>query len=46
MKKPVKGDADAFWDEATSGEASKSLPSSGALSYEQAQKLGLVGDEK
>ena len=25
---------------------SSSLPSSGALSYEQAQKLGLVGDEK
>jgi CheY-like chemotaxis protein len=45
-KQAVKGDADAFWDEATSGESSSSLPSSGALSYEQAQKLGLVGDEK
>jgi CheY-like chemotaxis protein len=43
-KSPGKVDADAFWDNLTSGE-SPSAPSTGALSYEQAQKLGLVADE-
>ena len=40
-------DADSFWDQATSGEApsAPASASSGALSYEQAQKLGLVGEE-
>jgi DNA-binding response OmpR family regulator len=41
IKSPQKVDADAFWDQVTSGET-PSAPSSGALSYEQAKKLGLV----
>jgi hypothetical protein len=43
----AQADADNFWDQATSGEApsAPASASSGALSYEQAQKLGLVGED-
>jgi CheY-like chemotaxis protein len=37
-------DADAFWDQAEVKDK-PTVPTTGALSYEQAQKLGLVGEE-
>jgi hypothetical protein len=40
----VSGDADAFWDEAAT-ETSKGIAQTGALSFEEAQKLGLAPDE-
>lgn len=42
---PVDQDPDAFWDNIVSGE-NPPAPASGALSYEQARKLGLLPDEE
>lgn len=45
IKAPAKADADAFWDQVAAGDT-PIAPASGALTYEQAQKLGLVGEEE
>jgi CheY-like chemotaxis protein len=42
--KPAAFDPDAFWDQAASGERDNVAPP-GVLSFDQAQKLGLVPDE-
>lgn len=39
-------DPDAFWDEAATGETQKEETQPGMLSFEQAQKLGLLPDDQ